>query len=150
MEKQVEKYSKYFKLSYLNVSAILQRKLMNEGQFLHIWWQNLGRKQGSHWATLNVSETRGSCTCQMFERTGILCSRILNVFKVTSIFTPPTHYILKWWTRNAKSRVWPDERACCPSAMLYSEIHDLSCATMIYIISSSSLQIKVKDRSVDS
>lgn len=138
MEKQVEKYSKYFKLSYLNVSAILQRKLMNKGQFLHIWWQNLGKKT-------RLTLSYGSCTCQMFQRTGILCRRMLNVFKVTSIFTPPTHYILKWWTRNAKSRVLPDERACCPSAMLYSEIHDLSCATMIYVISSSSLQIKVKD-----
>ncbi|XP_076942809.1 protein FAR1-RELATED SEQUENCE 3-like isoform X1 [Bidens hawaiensis] len=53
--------------------------------------------------TLNVGELRANCSCQMFEYSGILCRHILTVFTVTNILTLPSHYILKRWTKNAKS-----------------------------------------------
>lgn len=56
--------------------------------------------------TLNGPETRANCSCQMFEYSGILCRHILTVFTVTSVLTLPSHYILKRWTRRAKT----DER----------------------------------------
>ncbi|KAF8398087.1 hypothetical protein HHK36_017013 [Tetracentron sinense] len=60
--------------------------------------------------TFNVSEMRASCSCQMFEYSGIFCRHVLTVFAVTNVLTLPSHYILKRWTRNAKSGVGSDER----------------------------------------
>lgn len=59
--------------------------------------------------TLDGPEMRASCSCQMFEYSGILCRHILTVFTVTNVLTLPSHYILKRWTRNAKSGVGSDE-----------------------------------------
>lgn len=53
--------------------------------------------------TLDVSEMKASCSCQMFEYSGVLCRHVLTVFTVTNVLTLPGHYILKRWTRNAKS-----------------------------------------------
>lgn len=39
----------------------------------------------------------------MFEFSGILCRHILAVFRVTNVLTLPSHYLLKRWTRTAKS-----------------------------------------------
>ncbi|CAK9167804.1 unnamed protein product [Ilex paraguariensis] len=58
----------------------------------------------------NVFEKKASCSCQMFEFSGILCRHILAVFKVTNVLMLPSHYILKRWTRNAKSGVLLDEQ----------------------------------------
>ncbi|XAR63574.1 hypothetical protein NMG60_11023553 [Bertholletia excelsa] len=52
--------------------------------------------------TLNIPEMKASCSCQMFEYSGILCRHILTVFTVTNVLTLPSHYILKRWTRNAR------------------------------------------------
>ncbi|KAF8396303.1 hypothetical protein HHK36_017918 [Tetracentron sinense] len=60
--------------------------------------------------TLNVPEMRAHCSCQMLEYSGILCRHILTVFAVTNVLTLPSHYILKRWTRNAKTGVGSDER----------------------------------------
>ena len=51
---------------------------------------------------LNMSEMKASCSCQMFEYSGILCRHILTVFTVTNVLTLPPHYILNRWTRNAR------------------------------------------------
>ncbi|KAI4323665.1 hypothetical protein L6164_023252 [Bauhinia variegata] len=59
--------------------------------------------------TLDHSELKANCSCQMFEYSGILCRHILTVFTVTNVLTLPLHYILKRWTRNAKSSTEPDE-----------------------------------------
>ncbi|KAJ0046535.1 hypothetical protein Pint_05708 [Pistacia integerrima] len=60
--------------------------------------------------TLNVSEMKATCSCQMFEYSGILCRHILTVFTVTNVLTLPSHYILKRWTRNAKSWIGLDDQ----------------------------------------
>ncbi|CAH1412478.1 unnamed protein product [Lactuca virosa] len=59
--------------------------------------------QKSYLVSFNVSELRANCSCQMFEYSGILCRHILTVFTVTNVLTFPSHYIMKRWTRNAKS-----------------------------------------------
>ncbi|GMH07364.1 hypothetical protein Nepgr_009204 [Nepenthes gracilis] len=59
--------------------------------------------------TLNISDLRASCSCKMLEYSGILCRHILTVFTVTNVLTLPSHYILKRWTRNAKTGVALDE-----------------------------------------
>ncbi|KAK9154456.1 hypothetical protein Sjap_001936 [Stephania japonica] len=63
----------------------------------------------SYIVTFNVPEMRASCSCQMFEFSGILCRHVLTVFTVTNVLTLPAHYILRRWTRNAKSPVGLDD-----------------------------------------
>ncbi|KAI3996452.1 hypothetical protein MKX01_001290 [Papaver californicum] len=60
--------------------------------------------------TMNAPEMKANCSCRMFEFSGILCRHILTVFTVTNVLTLPSHYILKRWTRNAKSSIGSDER----------------------------------------
>lgn len=60
--------------------------------------------------TFNHPEMRANCSCQMFEYSGILCRHVLTVFTVTNVLTLPSHYILKRWTRNAKTGIGVDER----------------------------------------
>ncbi|ESQ50111.1 hypothetical protein EUTSA_v10001905mg [Eutrema salsugineum] len=59
--------------------------------------------------TFCYPEMRANCSCQMFEHSGILCRHVLTVFTVTNILTLPPQYILRRWTRNAKSVVGLDE-----------------------------------------
>ncbi|XP_021296601.1 protein FAR1-RELATED SEQUENCE 3 [Herrania umbratica] len=71
----------------------------------------------AYFVTLNVSEMKASCSCQMFEYSGILCRHILTVFTVTNVLTLPSHYILKRWTRNAKSWVGLDDQHADPQGI---------------------------------
>jgi hypothetical protein len=41
-----------------------------------------------------------ACSCGQFERIGILCGHALKVIGITLL---PTHYIVKRWTREARS-----------------------------------------------
>ncbi|XP_047319810.1 protein FAR1-RELATED SEQUENCE 5 [Impatiens glandulifera] len=70
-----------------------------------------GEDYKSHFVKFNVLEMQVMCSCQMFEFSGLLCRHVLTVFRVTNVLTLPSHYILKRWTRNAKSTVTLDERA---------------------------------------
>ncbi|XP_058103097.1 protein FAR1-RELATED SEQUENCE 5-like isoform X2 [Magnolia sinica] len=58
----------------------------------------------------NISELMASCSCRMFESSGILCRHVLTVFRVVNVLSLPSHYIWKRWTRNAKSGIALDER----------------------------------------
>ncbi|XP_057725133.1 protein FAR1-RELATED SEQUENCE 3 [Arachis stenosperma] len=80
--------------------------------------------QKAYIVTLNHSELKAECSCQMFEYSGILCRHVLTVFTVTNVLTLPSHYILKRWTRNAKSYVGLDEHA--------SESHGVDSMTSRY------------------
>ena len=55
--------------------------------------------------TYAASEKRISCTCCLFEFFGILCRHVLRVSLVVGIVTLPEKYILRRWTRNAKSNI---------------------------------------------
>ncbi|XP_052290637.1 protein FAR1-RELATED SEQUENCE 3 isoform X2 [Citrus sinensis] len=74
--------------------------------------------------TFNHPEMRANCSCQMFEYSGILCRHVLTVFTVTNVLTLPSHYILKRWTRNAKTGIGVDERT--------AELHGQESLTMRY------------------
>ncbi|KAL3828652.1 hypothetical protein ACJIZ3_017454 [Penstemon smallii] len=63
----------------------------------------------SYIVSLNIADMKANCSCQMFEYSGILCKHVLTVFTVSNVLTLPSHYILKRWTRNAKSSVISDE-----------------------------------------
>lgn len=68
-----------------------------------------GEDHKAHFVKFNVFEKKASCSCQMFEFSGIICRHILAVFRVTNVLTLPPHYVLKRWTRNAKSGISLDE-----------------------------------------
>lgn len=70
-----------------------------------------GESHKAYFVRFNVHEMKAFCSCQRFEFSGLLCSHILTVFRVTNVLTLPPHYILKRWTRNAKSGVILEERA---------------------------------------
>ncbi|KAL6220846.1 hypothetical protein ACLB2K_008599 [Fragaria x ananassa] len=63
----------------------------------------------AYFVRFDVHEMKAFCSCQMFEFSGLLCGHILTVFRVTNVLTLPSHYILKRWTRNAKSDVILEE-----------------------------------------
>lgn len=83
-----------------------------------------GEDHKGHFVKFNVFEKKASCSCQMFEFSGIICRHILAVFRVTNVLTLPSHYILKRWTRNAKSGVLLDAHALG----LPKDSHDSSAA----------------------
>ncbi|XP_078446077.1 protein FAR1-RELATED SEQUENCE 5-like isoform X2 [Wolffia australiana] len=51
----------------------------------------------------SAASNRASCSCGMFEYAGILCRHALRVFIVVGVRTLPRDYVLRRWTRNAKS-----------------------------------------------
>lgn len=69
-----------------------------------------GDDHKAFYVKFNVLEMRASCSCQMFEFSGLLCRHVLAVFRVTNVLTLPSYYILKRWTRNAKSSVIFEDR----------------------------------------
>jgi hypothetical protein len=98
----------------------------------------------AYMVNLDVSEMKASCSCQMFEYSGVLCRHILTVFTVTNVLTLPSHYILKRWTRNSKSGVGLDEQnadsqgietltlrfnSLCQEAIKYAEEGSISIET---------------------
>ncbi|XP_020230879.1 protein FAR1-RELATED SEQUENCE 9 isoform X1 [Cajanus cajan] len=70
-----------------------------------------GENQKSHVVTFNSFEMKASCSCQMFEYSGIICRHILTVFRAKNVLTLPPQYVLKRWTRNAKTGTLLDEHA---------------------------------------
>ncbi|XP_059636320.1 protein FAR1-RELATED SEQUENCE 5-like isoform X2 [Cornus florida] len=68
-----------------------------------------GEDHKAHFIRFNAFEKKASCSCQMFEFSGVLCRHILAVFRVTNVLTLPSQYILKRWTKNPKSGVLMDE-----------------------------------------
>ncbi|XP_008670011.3 protein FAR1-RELATED SEQUENCE 5 [Zea mays] len=53
--------------------------------------------------TANPFNQTTDCSCQMFNRTRILCAHGLKVLDLMNIKMLPTHYVLKRWTREACS-----------------------------------------------
>ncbi|KAJ4755699.1 Protein FAR1-RELATED SEQUENCE 5 [Rhynchospora pubera] len=59
--------------------------------------------------TYDFSDKRVRCSCGKFEECGILCRHILRVFLTVDVRTLPELYVLKRWTKDAKSGFVLDE-----------------------------------------
>ncbi|GLT29226.1 hypothetical protein SLA2020_041060 [Shorea laevis] len=70
-----------------------------------------GEVHKAHSVSFNSSEVKASCSCQMFDYSGIICRHILAVFRAKNVLTLPPQYVLKRWTRNAKSGAVVEEHA---------------------------------------
>ncbi|XP_071928420.1 protein FAR1-RELATED SEQUENCE 9 isoform X2 [Coffea arabica] len=64
-----------------------------------------GEEHKAHIVSINELEMKANCSCQMFEFSGIICRHILSVCRAKNVLTLPSQYILKRWTRDAKSGV---------------------------------------------
>lgn len=62
-----------------------------------------GEDHKAHNVSFDSLEVKASCSCQMFEFSGLICRHILAVFRAKNVLTLPSQYILKRWTRDAKS-----------------------------------------------
>ncbi|OMP05757.1 Zinc finger, PMZ-type [Corchorus olitorius] len=70
-----------------------------------------GEEHKAHTVSFDSVEMKASCSCQMFENSGIICRHILAVFRAKNVLTLPSQYVLKRWTRNARSGAVLEERA---------------------------------------
>ncbi|KAG6483032.1 hypothetical protein ZIOFF_059672 [Zingiber officinale] len=57
----------------------------------------------------DASRNKAHCSCSMFESSGILCRHALRVFIVNGVRALANHYILKRWTKHAKSSSFLDD-----------------------------------------
>lgn len=91
----------------------------------------------------DFSEKRTSCSCCKFETSGILCRHILRVFLTVDVRVLPEYYILKRWTRDAKSGFVLDESVryneLCRDAMKYAR--EGSTSGEIYNVAKEALQM---------
>ncbi|KAK9135589.1 hypothetical protein Syun_014919 [Stephania yunnanensis] len=100
-----------FQEELVETLAITATKLDDTGTVATYRVVKFGEDHKSYTVLFHIFETIASCSCQMFEFSGIICRHILAVFRVTNVLTLPSHYALKRWTRNAKSGISVDERA---------------------------------------
>ncbi|XP_073107840.1 protein FAR1-RELATED SEQUENCE 5 [Elaeis guineensis] len=107
MEKQAaelytRKIFKIFQEELIETCRYTADKITKDGE-MSIY--NVRKNEEEHKAYIvefSSSETTATCSCQMFEYSGILCRHILTVFSELGVNMLPSHYILKRWTRNAK------------------------------------------------
>ncbi|KAF3603082.1 hypothetical protein F2Q69_00037517 [Brassica cretica] len=59
--------------------------------------------------TWNQAKAEISCICRLFEYKGYLCRHTLNVLQCCHLSSVPSQYILKRWTKDARSRQFSGE-----------------------------------------
>ncbi|KAH9603392.1 hypothetical protein KSS87_005346 [Heliosperma pusillum] len=70
-----------------------------------------GEEHKAHIVSFSSLKTKASCSCRMFEFSGIICRHILSVFRAKNVLTLSSEYVLKRWTKDAKKGAEPDECA---------------------------------------
>ncbi|KAL0328073.1 UNVERIFIED_CONTAM: protein FAR1-RELATED SEQUENCE 9, partial [Sesamum calycinum] len=68
-----------------------------------------GEEHKAHTVRFNAFEMKATCSCRMFEFSGIICRHVLSVFRAKNVLMLPPEYVLKRWTRNAKTGVGESE-----------------------------------------
>lgn len=62
-----------------------------------------GEEHKAHTVRFNAFEMKATCSCRMFDFSGIICRHVLSVFRAKNVLMLPSEYVLKRWTRNAKT-----------------------------------------------
>lgn len=94
-----------FQEELVGTLTFMATKVDDDGEVITYQVAKYGEDHKAFCVRFNVLEMKATCSCHMFEFSGLLCRHVLAVFRVTNILTLPSHYILKRWTRNAKSSV---------------------------------------------
>lgn len=115
MEKQAsELYTRKlfarFQEELVGTLTFMASKVEDDGDVTVYQVSKFGEDHKAYYVKFNVLKMRATCSCRMFEFSGLLCRHVLGVFRVTNVLTLPSHYILKRWTRNAKSSIILEER----------------------------------------
>ncbi|KAK3412868.1 hypothetical protein EUGRSUZ_I01547 [Eucalyptus grandis] len=100
-----------FQEELVGTLTFMASKIDDDSEIIAYQVAKYGEDHKSYDVKFNVLEMRATCSCQMFEFSGLLCRHVLAVFRVTNVLTLPPHFILKRWTRNAKSSVNLEEHA---------------------------------------
>ncbi|KAG6778249.1 hypothetical protein POTOM_018103 [Populus tomentosa] len=99
-----------FQEELVGTLTFMASKSEDDGESITYQVAKFGEDHKAYHVKFNVLEMKATCSCQMFEFSGLLCRHVLTVFRVTNVLTLPSRYILKRWTRNAKSNVILEER----------------------------------------
>lgn len=107
MEKQAaelytRKVFKIFQEELIETCRYTADKITEDGKITIYSVRKNEEEHKAYIVEFSPSETTATCSCQMFEYSGILCRHILIVFSELGVNMLPSRYILKRWTRNAK------------------------------------------------
>ncbi|KAI4318596.1 hypothetical protein MLD38_032277 [Melastoma candidum] len=110
MEKQAsELYTKSlftrFQEELVGTLTYMASKVEDDNQIVTYQVCKYGEDHKAYHVKFNILEMKASCSCQMFEFSGLLCRHVMAVFRVNNVLTLPPQYILRRWTRNAKSSI---------------------------------------------
>lgn len=94
---------KKFQVEVLGVVACHPRKESDDGETKVFKVQDFEENQDFvvEW---NETTSYLSCSCRLFEFNGFLCRHVLIVMQMSGVHCIPSQYILKRWTKDAKSR----------------------------------------------
>ncbi|XP_074321430.1 protein FAR1-RELATED SEQUENCE 5-like [Silene latifolia] len=68
--------------------------------------QPAGVEESAHHVTYDCTNILIECTCRKFQVMGMLCSHIIRVLHMHSVAEIPERYIVRRWTKFAKTNVW--------------------------------------------
>ncbi|CAN1156482.1 Protein FAR1-RELATED SEQUENCE 5 [Linum perenne] len=108
MEKQAsELYTRKlftrFQEELVGTLAFMASKAEDDEESITYQVSKFGEDNRTYYVKFYVLKMKATCSCQMFEFSGLLCRHILAVFRVTNVLRLPSHYILHRWTRIGRS-----------------------------------------------
>ena len=87
-----------------------------------------------HKVTFNCEDQSVECSCQLFQFVGILCCHAIRVLNHWNIIVIPPKYILKRWTKNARSGCVLDNKGQIikedPKLVVLNRSKDLCCTAV--------------------
>ncbi|KAH7832854.1 hypothetical protein Vadar_000650 [Vaccinium darrowii] len=94
---------KKFQVEVLGVVGCHPRKESEDGANVTFTVDDC-EKGENFMVTWNEAKSNVSCSCLLFEYRGYLCRHAMIVLQICGLSSIPSHYILKRWTKDAKSR----------------------------------------------
>lgn len=94
---------KKFQVEVLGVVACHPRKEAEDGETKTFKVQDFEESQ-DFIVVWKGTSSYFSCSCRSFEFNGFLCRHVLIVMQMSGMHSIPSQYILKRWTKDAKSR----------------------------------------------
>ncbi|KAK4484336.1 hypothetical protein RD792_006913 [Penstemon davidsonii] len=92
-----------FQVEVLGAVACMPKREEQVNEAITFKVQDFDRNQ-EFTVVLNEMKSEVSCLCHLFEFKGFLCRHAMIVLQICGISTIPSQYILKRWTKDAKSR----------------------------------------------
>ncbi|KAF3971516.1 hypothetical protein CMV_004886 [Castanea mollissima] len=93
-----------------DLASAARIKNRQEDSLVHTYTIEFMHQPGEFIVSYDTTNKTFACSCRKFEIVGILCCHVLKVFDFLDIKTIPDIYILKRWTREAKSGYILDNR----------------------------------------